>query len=55
MAKDFADISRLELAQDRAAAKRDAVYKMVKAWESKNAKRALQGAGLSTMAVTLAA
>ena len=55
MAKDFADISRLELAQDRAAAKRDAVSKMVKAWESKNAKRALQGAGLSTMAVTLAA
>lgn len=55
MAKDFADISRLELAQDRAAAKRDAVSKMVKVWESKNAKRALQGAGLSTMAVTLAA
>ena len=55
MAKDFADISRLELAQDRNEAKRDAVSKMVKVWESKNAKRALQGAGLSTMAVTLAA
>ena len=55
MAKDFADISRLELAQDRIEAKRDAVSKMVKVWESKNAKRALQGAGLSTMAVTLAA
>ena len=55
MAKDFADISRLELAQDRNEAKRDAVSKMVKAWEGKNAKRALQGAGLSTMAVTLAA
>ena len=55
MAKDFADISRLELAQDLNEAKRDAVSRMVKAWESKNAKRALQGAGLSTMAVTLAA
>ena len=55
MAKEFAVISRLELAQDRNEAKRDAVSKMVKAWESKNAKRALQGAGLSTMAVTLAA
>ena len=35
--------------------KRESVSKLVKAWESKNAKRAAQGAGLSTMAVTLAA
>lgn len=38
-----------------ASTKRDSVAKMMKAWESKNARRALQGAGLSTMAVTLAA
>jgi hypothetical protein len=56
MAKDFADISRLELADElNATSKRESVSKLMKAWESKNAKRALQGAGLSTMAVSLAA
>ena len=56
MAKDFADISRLtEAAEMNASTKRDSVAKMMKAWESKNARRALQGAGLSTMAITLAA
>jgi S-layer protein len=35
--------------------KRESVSKLMKAWESKNAKRALQGAGLSTVAVSLAA
>jgi hypothetical protein len=38
-----------------ATSKRESVAKLMKAWESKNAKRALQGAGLSTMAVSLAA
>ena len=33
----------------------DAVSKLVKIWENKNAQRALRGAGLSTMAVSLAA
>ena len=56
MAKDFADISRLtEAAEMNASTKRDSVAKMVKAWESKNARRALKGTALSTMAVTLAA
>lgn len=56
MAKDFADISRLtEAAEMNASTKRESVSRLMKAWESKNAKRAAQGAGLSTMAVTLAA
>jgi Ca2+-binding RTX toxin-like protein len=38
-----------------ATSKRESVSKLMKAWESKNAKRALQGTALSTMAVTLAA
>jgi hypothetical protein len=56
MAKDFADISRLtEAAEVNATNKRESLAKLMKAWESKNAKRALQGTALSTMAVTLAA
>ena len=35
--------------------KSEAVSKLMKLWESKNAKRALRGAGLSTMALSLAA
>ena len=35
--------------------KSDAVAKLVTIWENKNAKRALRGAGLTTMALTLAA
>lgn len=59
MAKDFAEMNRLEaeagLHMVGASKNKAALSGLMKAWESKNAKRALQGAGLTTMAVTLAA
>ena len=57
MAKDFADISRLtEAAEMNASSKENAaVTKLVKIWEAKNTQRAARAAGLSTLAISLAA
>ena len=63
MAKDFADINRLEdeaglEAADNvstADAKQDITSRFVAMWEKKNAQRALRGGAVSTMALTLAA
>ena len=55
MAKDFAHSSQLELAYDRTASSNGAFAKLVKAWESKNSERAVRGAGLGLMAISLAA
>lgn len=55
MAKDFAHSSQLELAYDRTASSNGAFSKLVKAWESKNGERAVRGAGLGLMALSLAA
>ena len=56
MAKDFADMNRLANTYEmNATSKPESVSKLMKAWESKNAQRALRGAGATTMALSLAA
>ena len=63
MAKDFADINRLEdeaglqaaNTVSTADAKQDITSRFVAMWEKKNAQRALRGGAVSTMALTLAA